>query len=154
MSPLDVIKAKSAPYLHRGKPAKQKALTNGSDHTIVATYGSKMAAKHKAKIQTPHGPRTCFEARIERNGRQPLIARFGETPLHRQKRRRSPTVNRSGSTIRTRNSLHDSSRISARSASNPARWKSTTSASSPTSANPDRYSPSGPRPWPTGDAKP
>jgi len=35
-----VIKAKSAPYLHRGKPAKQKALTNGSDHTIVATYGA------------------------------------------------------------------------------------------------------------------
>ncbi|MFG2064021.1 group II intron reverse transcriptase/maturase [Micromonospora sp. NPDC048871] len=103
--------------LLRGKPAKQKALTNGSDHTIVATYGaiyrgivqyyllagdisrlhrlhrlrwvmetsmlktlagkhrstvSKMAAKHKAKIQTPHGPRTCFEARIERDGRQPL----------------------------------------------------------------------------------
>jgi hypothetical protein len=46
---------------------------------------SKMAAKHKAKIQTPHGPRTCFEARIERNSRQPLVARFGETPLHRQK---------------------------------------------------------------------
>jgi group II intron reverse transcriptase/maturase len=125
--PRDVIKAKSAPYLHRGKPAKQKALTSGSDHTIVATYGaiyrgivqyyllagdvyrlhrlrwvmetsmlktlagkhrssvSKMAAKHKTKIQTPHGPRTCFEARIERNGRQPLVARFGETPLHRHK---------------------------------------------------------------------
>jgi hypothetical protein len=122
-----VIKAKAAPYLHRGKPAKQKALTNGSDHTIVATFGaiyrgivqyyllagdvyrlhrlrwvmetsmlktlagkhhstvSKMAAKHKTKIQTPRGLRTCFEARIERNGRQPLVARFGETPLHRQK---------------------------------------------------------------------
>ena len=38
--PPDVIKAKSAPYLHRGKPAKQKALTNGSDHTILATYGA------------------------------------------------------------------------------------------------------------------
>ncbi|MGB3438675.1 MAG: group II intron reverse transcriptase/maturase [Actinophytocola sp.] len=125
--PLDVIKAKPAPYLHRGKPAKQAALSNGSDHTIVATYGaiyrgivqyylpagdvyrlhrlrwvmetsmlktlagkhrssvSKMAAKHKAKIQTPHGIRTCFEARIERDGRQPLVARFDETPLRRQK---------------------------------------------------------------------
>lgn len=125
--PRNVIKAKSAPYLRRGKPAKQKALTNGSDHTIVATYGAiyrgivqyyllagdvyrlhrlrwvmetsmlktlagkhrstvaKMAAKHKAKILTPHGPRTCFEARIERKNRQPLVARFGETPLHRQK---------------------------------------------------------------------
>jgi group II intron reverse transcriptase/maturase len=125
--PLDVIKAKSAPYLHRGKPAKQKALTNGGDYTIVATYGaiyrgivqyyllagdvyrlhrlrwvmetsmlktlagkhhssmSKMAARHKAKIATPHGPRTCFEARIERDGRQPLVARFGEIPLHQRK---------------------------------------------------------------------
>nr|WP_274383906.1 group II intron reverse transcriptase/maturase [Saccharothrix deserti] len=125
--PRDVIKAKSAPYLRRGKPAKQPALNNGSDHTIVATFGavyrgivqyyllagdvhrlhrlrwvmetsmlktlagkhrssmSEMAAKHKTKIQTPHGPRTCFEARIERNCRQPLVARFGETPLHRQK---------------------------------------------------------------------
>jgi hypothetical protein len=125
--PLDVIKAKSTPYLHRGKPAKQKALTSGSDHTIVATYGaiyrgivqyyllagdvfrlhrlrwvmetsmlktlagkhrssvSKMARKHKVKIQTPHGPRTCFEARLERDLRQPLVARFGEITLHRQK---------------------------------------------------------------------
>ncbi len=125
--PLDVIKAKSAPYLRRGKPAKQKALTNGSDHTIVATYGaiyrgivqyyllagdvfrlhrlrwvmetsmlktlagkhrssmSKMATKHKVKIQTPHGLRTCFEARLERDGRQPLVARFGGITLHRQK---------------------------------------------------------------------
>jgi group II intron reverse transcriptase/maturase len=125
--PLDVIKAKSAPYRRRGKPAKQKALTNGDDHTIVATYGaiyrgivqyyllagdvyrlhrlrwvmetsmlktlagkhrssiSKMAARHKAKIATPHGPRTCFEALIERDGRQPLVARFGGIPLHQRK---------------------------------------------------------------------
>jgi group II intron reverse transcriptase/maturase len=125
--PLDVIKAKCAPFLRRGQPAKQAALTNGSDYTIVATFGaiyrgvvqyylpagdvhrlhrlcwvmetsmlktlagkhrssvSKMAAKHKAKIQTPHGLRTCFEARIEREGRQPLVARFGGIPLRRQK---------------------------------------------------------------------
>lgn len=125
--PREVIKTKSAPYLRRGKPAKQLALNNGSDHTIVATFGaiyrgvvqyyllagdvyrlhrlrwvmetsmlktlagkhhssmSKMAAKHKTKIQTPYGPRTCFEARIERDDRKPLVARFGEIPLHRQK---------------------------------------------------------------------
>jgi group II intron reverse transcriptase/maturase len=125
--PREVIKAKSAPYLRRGKPAKQPTLNNGSDHIIIATFGaiyrgvvqyyllagdvyrlhrlrwvmetsmlktlagkhhssmSKMAAKHKTKIQTPYGPRTCFEARIERDGRKPLVARFGEIPLHRQK---------------------------------------------------------------------
>jgi hypothetical protein len=109
-----VIKAKCAPYLRGGKPAKQPALQNGSDHSIVATFGSiyrgivqyyllagdvfrlhrlgwvmetsmlktlagkhrstvsKMATKHKARIDTPNGLRTCFEARIERDGRPPL----------------------------------------------------------------------------------
>jgi group II intron reverse transcriptase/maturase len=38
---------------------------------------TKMAAKHKAVIATPHGPRRCFEARVERDGRKPLVARFG-----------------------------------------------------------------------------
>jgi len=42
---------------------------------------SKIAARHKAKIETPHGLRTCFEARIERDGKQPLVARFGGIPL-------------------------------------------------------------------------
>jgi group II intron reverse transcriptase/maturase len=46
---------------------------------------SKMAAKHKAKIQTPHGLRTCFEAGIVRDGRNPLVARFGGIALKRQK---------------------------------------------------------------------
>ena len=129
--PRDVIKAKCAPYCARGKPAKQPALTNGDDYTIVAAFGaiyrgvvqyyllagdvhrlhrlewvmstsmlktlagkhrssaSKMAARYKAKVTTPHGPRTCFEARIARDGRTPLVARFGGMPLHRQ---RSATV--------------------------------------------------------------
>ena len=46
---------------------------------------SKMARKHKAAIDTPYGPRKCLEARIERNGRKPLVARFGGIPLRRQK---------------------------------------------------------------------
>ncbi|CAM5316932.1 reverse transcriptase/maturase family protein [Streptomyces canus] len=128
--PRDVIKAKCAPYLSRGKPAKQKALINSSDHAIVATFGAvyrgivqyyllagdafrlhrlhrlqwvmetsmlrtlaakhrssvpKMAAKHKARIDTPNGPRVCFEARIERKNRKPLVARFGGIPLQRQR---------------------------------------------------------------------
>jgi AI2M/AI1M-like, HNH endonuclease/Type II intron maturase len=129
--PRDVIKAKCVPYLARGKPAKQPALANGNDYTIVATIGniyrgivqyyllagdayrlhrlewvmntsmlkilvgthrssvSKATTRHKAKISTPHGLRTCFEARIERDGRKPLVARFGGIPL---RRRRSATV--------------------------------------------------------------
>jgi hypothetical protein len=46
---------------------------------------SKMAARHKAKIATPHGPRVCFEASIARGSRQPLVARFGGIPLRRNK---------------------------------------------------------------------
>ena len=46
---------------------------------------SKMAAKYKAKIQTPDGPRICFEARVHRNGKPDLVARFGGIPLKRNK---------------------------------------------------------------------
>ncbi|MEU6198347.1 reverse transcriptase domain-containing protein [Streptomyces sp. NPDC047061] len=46
---------------------------------------SKMAAKRKARIDTPNGPRVCFEARIERKNRTPLVARFGGIPLQRQR---------------------------------------------------------------------
>jgi group II intron reverse transcriptase/maturase len=56
--------------------------------TLAAKHKStvtKMAARHKAKIDTPHGPRTCFEAKVERAGRKPLVARFGGIPLKRQK---------------------------------------------------------------------
>ncbi|WTZ46364.1 reverse transcriptase domain-containing protein [Streptomyces sp. NBC_01390] len=46
---------------------------------------SKMAAKHKTRIDTDHGPRVCFEAHIERENRKPLVARFGGIPLYRQR---------------------------------------------------------------------
>ena len=125
--PLDVIKAKRAPYLRHGKPWHRTAMQNLDDYDIVKVYGAeyrgivqyyllandvwrlkalrwdaqtsmlktlaakhqssvvKMAAKHTAKISTPHGLRTCFEARVERNGRQPLVARFGGIPLKRNR---------------------------------------------------------------------
>ncbi|MEU8720487.1 reverse transcriptase/maturase family protein, partial [Streptomyces antimycoticus] len=38
--PQDVVKAKCAPYLARGNPAKRTALINSSDHAIVATFGT------------------------------------------------------------------------------------------------------------------
>jgi group II intron reverse transcriptase/maturase len=45
---------------------------------------SKMARKYKTTIDTPHGPRKCLEARLERSGRKPLVARFGGIPLRRK----------------------------------------------------------------------
>jgi len=54
--------------------------------TLAAKHSSsvtKMAARHKAKIETPYGLRTCFEARVERQGKKDLVARFGGIPLRR-----------------------------------------------------------------------
>jgi group II intron reverse transcriptase/maturase len=126
--PRAVIKAKSAPYLKRGKPAHRPGLLNHDDLAIISRYGAgyrglvqyyllagdvwrlgrlewvtltsmlktlaakhrstvtKMATRYKTTIGTPHGPRTCFEASIQRPGRKPLTARFGGIPLKRQKK--------------------------------------------------------------------
>ena len=57
--------------------------------TLAARHRSKvtkMSRKYKAVTVTPHGPRACFEARTERPGRKPLVARFGGIPLKRQKK--------------------------------------------------------------------
>ncbi|WP_444980044.1 HNH endonuclease [Nocardia amamiensis] len=43
-----------------------------------------MARKYAATVITPYGRRKCFEARVERSGRKPLVARFGGIPLRRQ----------------------------------------------------------------------
>ncbi|GGV31943.1 hypothetical protein GCM10010245_51860 [Streptomyces spectabilis] len=47
---------------------------------------SKMARKCAATIETPHGPRKCFEARVEQPGRKPLVGRFGGIPLRQNKK--------------------------------------------------------------------
>jgi len=125
--PGNVITAKRATYMKRGKPNIKAPLLNLDDYNIVKIYGAefrgiaqyyllatnvwkldrlrwvvqtsmlatlarkhkstvtKMAAKHRTKIETPHGLRTCYEARIERTGKQPLIARFGGIPLARDR---------------------------------------------------------------------
>ncbi|QOC92309.1 reverse transcriptase/maturase family protein [Micromonospora craniellae] len=56
--------------------------TLASKHHSTPT---RMARKHQAKIVTPNGPRVCFEATLHREGRKPLVARFGGIPLQRQK---------------------------------------------------------------------
>jgi group II intron reverse transcriptase/maturase len=45
---------------------------------------AKMARKYKTTIDTPTGPRTVFQVKVERDrGRKPLVARFGGVPLKR-----------------------------------------------------------------------
>jgi hypothetical protein len=126
--PLDVIKAKYAPYTRHGKPWHRSAMQNLDDFDIVKIYGAeyrgvvqyyllandvwrlnrlcwvaqtsmlktlaakhqssvvKMAAKHRAKVETAHGQRRCYEASVKRTGKQDLVARFGGIPLVRDKR--------------------------------------------------------------------
>ena len=57
--------------------------------TLAAKHRStvtKMAARHKATIETSDGPRTCFEARKYREGRKDLVARFGGIILRQNRR--------------------------------------------------------------------
>jgi hypothetical protein len=70
--------------LHRLRWAMQTSLlaTLASKHRSTVT---KIAAKHQAKITTPLGLRTCYEAIAQRAGKTPLVARFGGIPLTRHK---------------------------------------------------------------------
>jgi group II intron reverse transcriptase/maturase len=57
--------------------------------TLAAKHKStvaKMAARYKAKVTTGDGPRTCFEARLRREGKKDLVARFGGIPLKHDRR--------------------------------------------------------------------
>jgi hypothetical protein len=57
--------------------------------TLAARHRSsvtKMAARHKAKIETSDGMRTCFQARKRRAGKPDLVAQFGGIPLRRDRR--------------------------------------------------------------------
>ena len=57
--------------------------TLGAKHRSTVT---KMAARHKAKIKTRDGLRTCFEARKHREGKPDLTARFGGINLRQDRR--------------------------------------------------------------------
>ena len=126
--PASVIKAKSAPYLSGGKPARRNPMVNESDYNIVGRFGaeyrglvqyyllagdvfrlhrlrwvmetsmlktlaskhrssvSKMAARYKAKIDTSHGPRTCFEASVASRRQATTGGQVRRYSLKRQKK--------------------------------------------------------------------
>lgn len=46
----------------------------------------KMWRRYRATVMTPHGPRVCIQVTVPREGKQPLVARFGGIALKRQKR--------------------------------------------------------------------
>jgi group II intron reverse transcriptase/maturase len=57
--------------------------TLAAKHTSTVT---KMAARHRAKVITGDGPRTCFQARRKRTGKPDLVARFGGIILRQDRR--------------------------------------------------------------------
>jgi group II intron reverse transcriptase/maturase len=75
--------ASNVSWLSGYKWMVQQSLT----HTLAAKYHSTtrtMAKRFQAIVDTPHGPRKCLEATLERgNGKKPLVARFGGIPLVR-----------------------------------------------------------------------
>jgi group II intron reverse transcriptase/maturase len=71
--------------------------------TLSCKYHSsetKMAARYKTTIDTPHGRRTCVQVTVEREGRKPLTARFGGIALKQQKT--AVLVDRQPSPVTTR----------------------------------------------------
>ena len=57
--------------------------------TLAAKHRSSvtvMAARYRAKVTTGDGQRTCFEARLKREGRKDLVSRFGGIPLRQDRR--------------------------------------------------------------------
>ena len=126
--------------------------------TLAGKHGStvtKMARKYKATIETPHGPRKCFQASVERDGRKPLVARFGGIPLRRQKNAVITRPRSQSRAHRRKELVVGSSRTVRDLRSNRTRCKFTKSASSPTSTSRDSQTgPNGRRSWPSGDARP
>ncbi|HEU5399212.1 MAG TPA: reverse transcriptase domain-containing protein [Gammaproteobacteria bacterium] len=81
-------------YLLAGDVWRLHALRWNAETSMLKTLAAKhkstvakMAGRYKAKIETPHGLRTCFEARAHREGKEDLVARFGGIPLHPDKNR-------------------------------------------------------------------
>ena len=75
-------------YLLAGDLWRLHALRWNAETSLLKTLAAKhkstvtkMAVRYKAKIETPHGLRTCFEARVPRDGKKDLVARFGGIPL-------------------------------------------------------------------------
>ena len=56
--------------------------------TLAAKHSStvtKIARKYKTRVATDDGPRICFQVTVPRDGREPLVARFGGIPLIRKR---------------------------------------------------------------------
>jgi len=79
-------------YLLAGNVARLNRLRWDMERSMFTTLAAKhqatpwaMRDRYQAVTETPHGKRRCYEARIEREGRTALVARFGGIPLRRKR---------------------------------------------------------------------
>jgi len=187
--PLDVIKAKRAPYRQHGKPWHRPALQNLDDYDIIQAYGAeyrgivgyymlaidvwrfnelewyaktsmlktlaakhhstvtKMAARYRAQIVTSDGLRRCFEARLTREGKQDLVARFGGIALRQDRRAVITDPGPVPVRLPARNFSCGSGDGTASCATKAPRWQCTRSPASSSWASRDQASPRGPCSW-------
>lgn len=78
------ILAQNVYWLHKLRWDMETSLllTLANKHKQTPTA---MARRYKARVDTPYGPMVCMECRIEREGKAPLVARFGGIPLRTKK---------------------------------------------------------------------
>ncbi|MBI4313131.1 MAG: maturase [Chloroflexi bacterium] len=77
--------AQNVGWLHRLHRVMQtsllKTLANKHKLSVGKTWNT-----YKDKVQTAYGPRRCLRVTYQREGKEPLVARFGGLVLRRQKR--------------------------------------------------------------------
>jgi group II intron reverse transcriptase/maturase len=79
-------------YLLAGNVNRLNRLRWDMERSMLKTLAAKhqrpawkLVDRYKTTTETPYGKRRCFEARMERGDRPPLVARFGGIPLRRDK---------------------------------------------------------------------
>ena len=147
-------------YLLAGDVWRLNALRWNAETSMLKTLAAKhkstvtkMAARYKAKIETPHGLRTCFEARVPRDGKKDLVARFGGIPLLRNKNRVITDPVPVPVPLPRKELIHRLRTRRCELCGHGAGWPSTRSPSSPGSAHQDQASPRGRPSWPGNGAR-
>ena len=119
--------------------------------TLAAKHDStvtKMAARYKAAIETPHGPRTCFEAvRIRDGTGNPWSHGSAASPSNGAKPRSSPTAPPAGDPLPRKEIITRLLRNTCELCQHSGQCRCTTSPGSPTSHTPATTSRHGPGSW-------
>jgi len=77
--------AQNVAWLHKLEWVMRTSLLKTLANKYKASV-TEMANKYLSKAETPHGPKTCLEVTVTRQGKKPLVARFGGISLTRQRK--------------------------------------------------------------------